>query len=90
MTNTIVFEGSDEVIVVSAAKVNRAITDWFLNGGRSLDDYNIYLTDSDAGFQISTGVKFNDDEMKDFDVTELMPHDLREKLIGADLLTDES
>lgn len=87
--NCIVFEGADEVLVVSAAKVNAFIQEWFLDAQRNLDEYDIYLTDVDEGFQITTSVKFSDNQMKAFDVTELMPNALRERLIAVDLLTDE-
>lgn len=87
MTNLIVFEGNDEVIITSAAKVNEAIKLWFLEGGRSLDDYEWYLVDADEGFSITTklSLEYTADE---FDVTELMPHELRESLIAANLLTE--
>ena len=90
MNNTIVFEGADEVLVVSAGNLNNFIEEWFLEGERNLDEYNVYVTDADAGFQISTRVKFSDDQMKDFDVTEMMPNHLRKAMIDAELLIDES
>ena len=89
MNNTIVFEGADEVLVISAGNLNNFIEEWFLEGKRNLDEYDVYVTDADAGFQITTRVKFSDDQMKDFDVTELMPNHLRAALIAAELLTDE-
>lgn len=90
MNNAIVFEGRDEVLVVSAAKVNAFVKLYFLEGKRSLDDYDIYLNDIDRGFVVSVTPSFEDDHMQDFDVTELMPNQLRQDLIDAELLTDES
>lgn len=87
--NIIVFEGVDEVLVVAASKVNAFINDWFLQGQRNMDEYDVYLTDATKGFQIVHSMKFHDDDRKDFDVIELMPHDLRQKLIDAKLLIDE-
>lgn len=89
MTNVIVFEGRNEVIIVEAGNVNAIIREWFLNGGRSLDDYNWYLADVQKGFAVSTSVSFNDSGLiQDFDVKELMPNALREALIDADQLTE--
>lgn len=89
MTNLIVFEGKDEAIIVSAAAVNRAIKLWFLEGGRSLDDYGWYLVDADEGFSITSRSRLEFAKQKEFDVTELMPNELRQGLIDAKLLTDE-
>lgn len=86
--NIIVFEGQDEVIVATAANVNAVIKDWFLEGQRCLDNYDIYLVDG-KGFSITTKVKFDDGNRVDFDVTELMPHSLREALIKAELLSED-
>ncbi len=86
MTNLIVFEGIEEVIIVSAATVNKTIKEWFLEGGRSLNDYEWYLIDADEPFSITT--KICVDDGKEFDVTELMPNELRENLIKAGLLTE--
>lgn len=88
--DTIVFEGQDEVIIANAATINAVVTDWFLEGGRSLDDYNVYLADSSQGFSIKTSVNFHTGEKVNWDITALMPDHLREKLITAGLLTDES
>lgn len=88
MTNVIVFEGDNEVLVVAAASVNAFIREWFLEGGRSLDHYNIYVTDVLKGFAVSASVRFNDSGLtQDFDINELMPADLREGLVEAKLLT---
>lgn len=89
MTNLIVFEGNDEVIITSVAKVNEAIKLWFLEGKRSLDSYNWYLVDADVPFSINTKISVDMGLIKEFDVTELMPHELRESLIKANLLTEE-
>lgn len=89
MTNVVVFEGLNEVLVVSAAKVNAFIQLWFLEGKRNLDEYDVYLTDVDEGFAVMQRMSFEDGTCHnpDFDVTELMPADLREGLVAADLLT---
>ena len=89
MTNVIIFEGRNEVIIVEAGNVNAIVREWFLEGKRSLDDYDVYLTDVRDGFSVVTGgVTFNDGQSNDFDVTELMPHDLREALIAGNQLTE--
>ncbi len=87
MTNVIVFEGQNEVIIVEAGNVNAVVKDWFLNGGRSLDDYDVYLTDVREGFAIIAGTSF-DGRHEDFDITELMPNVLREALVDDGLLTE--
>lgn len=84
--NVIVFEGTNEVIIASAGSLTAIVKEWFLDGKRNLDDYNVYVTDADAGFQITTSVNFSDDQMKEFDVTELIPQHLMQELIDADLL----
>ncbi len=89
MTKLVVFEGADEVIIVAAENVNTVVKQWFLEGQRSLDSYNVYLTDAAEGFSITTGVSFNDNQMKDFDVTELMSADLRKELVAAELLVED-
>ncbi len=89
MKNIVIFEGANEVIVGSAASVNGIIRDWFLNGGRSLDDYDVYLVDGSEGFSLNTTFVADGVNQTEFDVTELMPNDLRENLIRAGLLTDE-
>ncbi|KKM96013.1 hypothetical protein LCGC14_1182320 [marine sediment metagenome] len=89
MSNVIVFEGVDEVILVDAGNVNAIVREWFLNGQRNMDEYDVYLMDASEGFAITHSMKVNDGRMTDFDVTELMPHDLREGLIAANLLTRE-
>lgn len=86
--NIIVFEGADEVLVVSAAKVNVFIRLWFLEGQRNLDEYDVELVDANEGFAITQRIKLEDEtRIPDFDVTELMPHNLRRELIDAELLT---
>ena len=86
MTNIVVFEGVDEVIVATTVNINQVIKEWFLEGQRCLENYDIYLADGDGGFSVTTRLKFDDDQKKDFDVVELMPNALREELIAADLL----
>lgn len=88
MTNIVVFEGQTEVIIAAAANVNAVVRDWFLNGGRSLDDYDVFLADGQEGFAITTGTSF-DGRHTDFDITELMPNALREALVDAGQLTEE-
>jgi len=89
--NCIVFEGADEVLIVSAAKVNAFIQLWFLEGQRNMDEYDVSLVDIDDGFTVTQTIRMDDAtiEHPDFDVTELMPHALRQGLIDAELLTDE-
>lgn len=88
--NVVVFEGLNEILVVSAANVNAFIRLWFLEGKRNMDEYDVSLTDASEGFAITQRMSFEDGTYHpDFDVTELMPNDLRESLIAADLLTDE-
>lgn len=90
MKNAIVFEGCDEVLVVSAAKVNAFIQLWFLEGQRNMDEYDIELVDLDDGFAVRQRIHLEDDTRdQNFDVIELLPNDLRQKLIAAKLLTDE-
>lgn len=90
MSDIIVFEGATEVIVADAASVNKIIEDYFLNGGRNLDEYDVSIADGHEGVtietRISTCVMRGDHE---FDVTALMPNVLREALIEKGLLTDE-
>ncbi len=85
----IVFEGRTEVIIATAANVNAIIKEWFLEGGRSLDEYNVYLADGSKGFDIRVGIDADSASLVDYDVTELMPNHLRESLVDAGLLTDE-
>ena len=86
MSNIIVFEGHDEVIVATTVNVNAVIRDWFLEGQRCLENYDIYLADGKAGFSIESRLKFDRGDAQDFDVVELLPNDLREKLIAKELL----
>ena len=89
--NCIVFEGADEVLIVSAAKVNAFIQLWFLEGQRNLDEYDVELVDIDDGMSVTQSIRMGDatQPSHDFDVTELMPNALRQGLIDAKLLTDE-
>lgn len=90
MTNLIVFENASEVIVGDAATVNDIIRDWFLNGGRSLDDYDTYLVDGSKGYSINSRiVQGHASGRKAYDVTQLMPNPLREALIDFGQLTEE-
>lgn len=84
--NIIVFEGRAEVIVATTANVNNIIREWFLNGGRNLDDYNIYVADGDEGFDVRVGLETDSPSLVAYDVTELMPHPLLQALIDADCL----
>ena len=89
MNTMIVFEGNNEVIVGNAASVNDLIRDWFLNGGRSLDDYDTYLVDGSEGYSFSSKIAGGSTSRTDFDVTALMPDPLRKALIDFGKLTDE-
>lgn len=85
----IVFEGRTEVIIATAANVNDIVREWFLNGGRNLDEYNVYLADGSKGFDIRVGIDADSGSMVNYDVTELMPNALREALIDTGQLTEE-
>lgn len=89
--NCIVFEGADEVLIVSATKVNAFIQEWFLEGQRNMDEYDVTLADIDDGVAFTQRIRVEATtiEHPDFDVTELMPNALRQGLIDAKLLTDE-
>ena len=103
--NLIVFEGRNEVILATAANVNEVIENWFLKCERSLDDYTITLVNSDVGFAVGINYKtqiplvsppiiksyltVDEADCINYDVMELMPNSLREKLIDAGLLTDK-
>ena len=82
----IVFEGRTEVIIATAANVNSIIEKWFLNGGRNLDEYNVYLADGSEGFDIRVNIESDGASLVDYDVTELMPQHLLQALIDADCL----
>ena len=86
----IVFAGVDETLVGDAAKVNKLVEDWFLNGERNLDEYDVYVTDGGDGVMVQSRshaeiVGRRDDP----DITQLMPNVLREALVKKGLLTDE-
>lgn len=90
MTDIIVFEGATEVIVASATSVNKIVEEFFLEGGRNMDEYDVYMADGSEGVIIETRVSaciMRGD--RDYDVTALMPNVLREALIEKGLLTDE-
>ena len=88
MTNIIIFEGANEIIVTTETNVNKTIELWFLNGLRNLDEYDVYSVGGDETAAFST--RFHSDgDGRDYDVTELMPDVLRNALIEAELLTDE-
>ncbi len=89
--NCIVFQSRDEVLIVSAAKVNAFIQLWFLEGQRNMDEYDVELVNIDDGVALTQSIRAEATtiEHPDFDVTELMPHALRQGLIDAKLLTDE-
>lgn len=89
MKDIIVFEGNSETIVGDAASINDIIRDWFLNGGRSLDDYNTYLVDGSKGFSITSKTTIGDGPRMEYDVTALMPNHLRMALVDSGQLTDE-
>ena len=87
----IVFAGLHETLVGDAAQVNKLIEDWFLNGERNLDEYDISITDGGEGVMISA--RTNPDmvgrEDTNVDVVALMPNVMREALVAKGLLTDE-
>lgn len=82
----IVFEGRTEVIIANTSNINDIVKEWFLNGGRNLDDYNVYLANGDEGFDIRVGIDADSACLMDYDVTELMPQHLLQALIDADCL----
>lgn len=86
----IVFEGRTEVIIATAANVNAIIREWFLNGDRNLDEYNVYLADGSKGFDIRVSIDADSASLVSYDVTELMPNHLREALVDAKLKVDRS
>ena len=87
----IVFEGASETLVGDAAAVNKLIEDWFLNGERNLDEYDISTTDGGEGVMVcaKTVADTVGYEENNIDVVALMPNVLREALIAKGLLTDE-
>lgn len=88
MSNIIVFEGHNEIIIGDANNINDIIKEWFLEGQRNLDDYDRYLIDGREGTSFNTQITLNH-SLAQYDVTELMPNQLREDLIDAGLLTEE-
>ena len=89
MTDIIIFESADELIVCDVSTVNRTIEEWFLKGGRSLDNFETHLVKSGDAAAFSTRFVADNVNNHDHDVIELMPDVLREALIKAELLTDE-
>ncbi len=89
MSDIIVFEGTTEVIVANAGNVNKIIEEFFLNGGRNLDEYDVTIADGNEGVVIETRINAYGMKDSNYDVVDLMPNVLREALIEKGLLTDE-
>ncbi len=87
----IIFAGHNETLVGDAAQVNKLVEDWFLEGERNLDEFDVSVTDGGEGVMISARthsdmVGFED---TNYDLIPLMPNVLRKALIAKGLLTDE-
>ena len=87
MSDMVVFTSPYEVIIVAVEHVNKVITDWFLNGGRSLDNFDVYLEDGKEGFAILNQLHLNGSQ-EDFDVIDLLPKSLIKQLVDANRLTE--
>lgn len=84
MSKIIVFEGTDEVLVGSADAADKIVTDWFLDAGRSLDDFDVYLADGNEGTLILTRVKLDSNsDAEHVDVEDVVSDDLRRKMIHS-------
>ena len=53
----IVFESSHEVIVTTAAPIADFIREWFIEGGRLLEDYEVYEVEANQGFSFTTSIE---------------------------------
>ncbi len=87
MSKIIVFEGTDEVIVGNADAADQIVTDWFLEAGRSLDDFDVYLVDGKEGSLIVTRVKLDSDSAEHVDVENVVSDELRIRMIHSGVIS---
>lgn len=86
----IVFEGITETIIGLASNSNELIRIWFLEGERSLDEYDVFRVNSKDGFSVSSRLSVTDyDEAVSVDLDDIMTVDLQDQLIDAGLFVDE-
>ena len=83
MSKLIVFEGTDEVIVGNEEAADQIVTDWFLETGRSLDDFDVYVVDGKEGSLIVTRAKLDSDSSESVDVEDVVSAGLRRKMIDS-------
>lgn len=83
MKKIIVFEGTDEIIVANFKSIEKIVKLWFLEGQRSLDNYDIYLVDGDEGFSFSSRVCIDTsggEDISDIGIAKLLSKRLQDKL----------
>ncbi len=56
MTNIIVFEGNNEVIVCRQENVEEIVEEYFVETGRELEHYDVFLIDGKQAVRISADV----------------------------------
>lgn len=89
MSKIIVIEGTDEIIIGSASAADSIISEWFVETGRSLVDFDIYLLDGDEGGLIQTRVKLaSDSDAEHVDVSEVVSQELFEQLDALGMIID--
>ena len=78
--DTVMFEGENEVIVANSKSMDDIVKLWFLDGRRSLNDYDVYLLDGSKGFAFSSRIHLDTVE-EDIDLTERLSTTLQKKLL---------
>jgi len=70
----IVFEGCNEVIVAPSGCLTNVIQTYFVDGGRDIEEYDVYTVDGDAGVSFTAGIKRDHaDCVVDVDLEQLLP-----------------
>ncbi len=82
MTDIIVFEGNDEVIICKSEYVAQVIEDFFLGTGRELNEFEVSLIKGKEALHISTRIVVDKNQSENFDVMSMLPLSLRTKFMG--------
>lgn len=87
MSKIIVIEGTDEIIIGNADAADQIVTEWFLETGRSLDDFDVYLVDGKEGSLIVTRVKLDSNSNAEHvDIEDVVSDGLRRKMIDVGII----
>ncbi len=79
MTDIIVFEGEDEVIICKSDCVAKVVKDFFIDTGRELNEFEVSLIKGKEALHISTRIVVDKNQSENFDVMSMLPLSLRTK-----------